>query len=294
MKKYWIVENENIHPENLEILNEYLLDLKLTNKSKQTIMEYSWFLQRFLIFINKPVTDLVSDDIFDWTNKKCGCLKPATKNRHLAVISAFIQFCQQEEYLSEDVQVKSRWRPKLPKTQPKYLDKEELAKVKLAAENFKLRDRALFEFLLTSGSRVGEAVGLDIEDLDLEIRSARVTGKGNKTRDVHFSESCALLLEKLLENHPGNTSAVFLNRWGNRMHVRSVQNIMAKIGEKAGLNRKLTPHCLRHTFSTYILSKGADIEFISEELGHANLATTCIYARVLDEQVVATYRKCMG
>jgi integrase/recombinase XerD len=294
MKKYWIVENENIHPENLEILNEYLLDLKLTNKSKQTIMEYSWFLQRFLIFINKPVTDLVSDDIFDWTNEKCGCLKPATKNRHLAVISAFIQFCQQEEYLSEDVQVKSRWRPKLPKTQPKYLDKEELAKVKLAAENFKLRDRALFEFLLTSGSRVGEAVGLDIEDLDLENRTARVTGKGNKTRDVHFSESCALLLEKLLENHPGNTSAVFLNRWGNRMHVRSVQNIMAKIGEKAGLNRKLTPHCLRHTFSTYILSKGADIEFISEELGHANLATTCIYARVLDEQVVATYRKCMG
>lgn len=294
MKKYWIVENENIHPENLEILNEYLLDLKLTNKSKQTIMEYSWFLQRFLIFINKPVTDLVSDDIFDWTNKKCGCLKPATKNRHLAVISAFIQFCQQEEYLSEDVQVKSRWRPKLPKTQPKYLDKEELAKVKLAAENFKLRDRALFEFLLTSGSRVGEAVGLDIEDLDLENRTARVTGKGNKTRDVHFSESCALLLEKLLENHPGNTSAVFLNRWGNRMHVRSVQNIMAKIGEKAGLNRKLTPHCLRHTFSTYILSKGADIEFISEELGHANLATTSIYARVLDEQVVATYRKCMG
>jgi len=294
MKKYWIVENENIHPESQEILNEYLLDLKLSNKSKQTIMEYSWFLQRFLTFIDKPVTELVSDDILDWINEKCGCLKPTTINRHLAILSAFIKFCQGEEYLNEDVHVKSRWRPKLPKTQPKYLDKEELAKVKLAAEKQKLRDRALFEFLLTSGCRAGEATGLNIEDLYLKSRTARVTGKGNKTRDVHFSESCALLMEKLLENHPGNTSAVFLNRWGDRMHVRSVQNIMKKIGEEAGLNRKLTPHILRHTFSTYMLSKGADLEFISEALGHADLATTCIYARVLDEQIVAIYRKCMG
>ncbi|NLC67860.1 MAG: tyrosine-type recombinase/integrase [Clostridiaceae bacterium] len=296
MKEYWVVQNENLHPQNQKILNEYLMSIWIQNMSKYTIMYRSWFLQNFLLFINKPVTNLTSDDILNWINEKCSDLKETTINWRLTVLSSFIKFCQEEEqkYIDESVRIKKHWRPKIPKPLPKYRDEEELARMNIAAEKQNLRDRTIYEFSISSGCRVGEVSGLEIEKVDLKNRTAIVVGKGKKVRQVHFNEKSAMLLEKLLENHPEGASTVFLNRFGKKMHERSFQNIIAKIGKKAGLLTKLTPHQLRHTFATVKLNKGADLVFISDELGHSSLRTTGIYARVLDERITELYRKYMG
>jgi site-specific recombinase XerD len=296
LKENWIVQNEKLHPENQKILNEFLVHMRIKNLSSHTIRNRLWFLQGFLIFIDKPLTSLTQDDILDWINEKCTGVKEATVSWRLGTLSVFIKFCQEKrrKYIDDSVYIKKRWKPKIPKPLPKYLDEDELARTKIAADKQKLRDRAIFGFTLDSGCRVGEVAGLELRNVDLENRTAVIKGKGRKVRQVHFSEKSGMLLEKVIENHPRSDVTVFLNKDGNRMHERSFQNIMIKIGAEAGLAKKLMPHQIRHTFATRLLNKGAPLEFISEELGHSNISTTTIYARVLDKSIIESYRKCMG
>ncbi|WP_051273672.1 tyrosine-type recombinase/integrase [Desulfotruncus alcoholivorax] len=190
--------------------------------------------------------------------------------------------------------IKSRWRPKIPKAVPKYLDKPEQARINLHADQLSIRDRAIFEYLLSSGCRRCELVTLNVTDVDLKNRTAWVTGKGQKKRQVHFSPLCALYLQKYLETHPPHEQALFLNRFGKRLKGRSIYYLTAKLGRQAKLGSNLGPHRLRHTFATNLLAKGAELDFISDELGHSNLSTTRIYARLPAEQIVSLYKKFMG
>lgn len=293
MKNYWIVENEKLDPESQRILNEFLTKKKNSYMSVHTIRGYSYVLQRFIIFTGKPITKLNSQDILDWING-CSGYKKNTINMMISAISSFINFCHKKNYIDRKVCVKSRWRNRLPEPIPRYREQEELARLRIAAESRSLRDRCLFEFMLSSGCRVSEVVGLDIKDMDMENRTAVVLGKGKKYRLVHFSERCAILLEKHIESHPKNNPALFLNRYGDRLGVKGVEYAMKKISEKAGLEKSLTPHQLRHSFSTGLANKGADIGFISIAIGHSRTDTTRIYARVLNEQLAASYKKCMG
>lgn len=113
---------------------------------------------------------------------------------------------------------------------------------------------------------------------------------------VHFSEKCAILLERYLETrlNVDDSSPLFINKVENRIDIRSYFTIIAEIGKSAGLSSNLHPHRFRHTFATELLTKGADLSFISEELGHSDLKTTQIYARVPNQSIVAQYRKFMG
>ncbi|WP_064093160.1 tyrosine-type recombinase/integrase [Rossellomorea aquimaris] len=190
--------------------------------------------------------------------------------------------------------MKSRWAPRLPQPVPKYVEKRGIAKVRIQTEKKILRDQLLFEFLLSSGCRVAEAQQLDIDDVNLEYRTARITGKGEKIRQVHFTERCAYLFEKYLESHPKNVKAVFISSKGKRLSKRRIQIIINEIGEEAGVTPRLYPHKLRHTFATELLAKGADLSFIGGELGHSDIATTRIYARLPKKEIISMYRKFMG
>jgi integrase/recombinase XerD len=167
--------------------------------------------------------------------------------------------------------------------------------VKIPAENLNLRDRALILFLLSSGCRSSEVSNLSIQDVNLENRSAEVTGKGKKIRNVHFSEECAITLKEYFQtrNREG-VDPLFLNNSGERMETKSIYYITKKIGKMAGLQNSLHPHCCRHTFATNMLARGATIEFIADELGHSNLNTTRIFARILTEDMITSYQNIMG
>lgn len=287
-----ITELKNI--ENGEILNEYLQSLIVENRSKQTIKCYRYFLERFFREQEKSYSSLNSDEIREWFNKNTLEVKEKTIRFQLSVLSSFYNYCVQEEYL-EKSPIKQRWFPRLPKPIPKYLEKVEIAKVRHQSENEKLRNRVLVELILTSGCRVAEVFQLNRTDIDLENRTARVVGKGKKIRSVHFTENCLILLERYLENRDDKEHALFISTvTGKRLSIRMIQFIFNQIGEKAGLTGSLHPHRLRHTFATELLAKGADILFIADELGHSDIGTTQIYARLPKSSMVASYRRYMG
>lgn len=289
---YW---KSNLEDESTRaIMDEYLLGLKLENKAERTIRNYRWFLERFFSVCTVPLKLLTSEDVRKYLNHFTNGKKERTVDAYLSALSSFLQFCLAEEYI-ENVVIKKRWRPKIPQSLPKYLNETEFARVKINTENLNLRDRALMLFLFSSGCRSSEVSNLSIQDVNLEKRTAEVTGKGKRIRKVHFSEECAIALKEYLQTRNCDGIApLFLNNTGQRLEANAIYYITKKIGKKAGLQQSLHPHCCRHTFATNMLARGATLEFIADELGHSNLNTTRIYARILTEDMILSYQNIMG
>ncbi|WP_434800836.1 tyrosine-type recombinase/integrase [Cytobacillus oceanisediminis] len=292
--KYWESTNEEISSKTRMVLNEYLLSLKLSNKAEATVTKYRWILERFFSECKISLEALTSGDVLKWINNFSVDKKPKTVDLVLSALSSFFQFCLAEEYLECKV-IKKRWRPKIPHSLPKYLTEQEYARVKLAAETLSLRDRSLILFLFSSGCRSSEASNLNIQDVNLERRTVEVKGKGKKIRFVHFSEECALILKDYLQTRSGDLrEPLFMNKFGQRLTKSGIYGITTKLGKKAGLLQTLHPHCCRHTFATNMLARGADLQFIADEMGHADLNTTRVYARIPSEEMILAYQNKMG
>lgn len=292
MDNYWKLAKSLPNDNNHEIINDFLLSLKLANRSKNTLNLYRGFLERFFGDIEESYSSLSSERIQSKLIGDGEKIKDSSLSFRISVLSSFYTFCVEEE-LIERSPIKKRWFPRLPQPVPKYLDKEDIAKIRIVIEKKSLRNQALLEFLLTSGCRVAEVAALNIEDIDLDNRIARVVGKGKKIRQVHFTEKCLVLLERYIDSHPKNSPALFVSTVGKRITIRAIQLIIQEIGEEAGLSTRLHTHRFRHTFATSLLAKGADISFISDELGHSDIGTTQIYARLPKEEIVVQYRKFM-
>jgi integrase/recombinase XerD len=286
--------NVKICLQTSKALNQYLENLKNEYKSEATITKYQWILERFFNECCIPLKDITSENVLKWLNEFSECKSARTIDLVLACLSSFFNFCLEEEYL-EKMLIKKRWRPKIPQSLPRYLNEEEYARVKVAAEKLTLRDRALILFMFSSGCRRSEVSNLDLQDVDMKRRTAEVVGKGKKIRHVHFSEECSLILKDYLGTRTSDESdALFLNRKGERLLPKGIYEITKKLGKRAGLEKLLHPHALRHTFATNMLARGAKIEFIADELGHSNLNTTRIYARIPTEDLILAYQNIMG
>lgn len=293
-KKYWKSTCEALSVETRNILNEYLLNLKIENKAEATVLKYRDYLERFLKECAIPIDKLTSDDVLTWLKEFSQDKKPKTVDLIYSILSSFFQFCLAEEYM-ESMVMKKRWKPKIPDTLPKYLNDQEVARLKRAAENISQRDRAIVLFLLSTGCRESEVVNLSIQDVDLDKRTAIVIGKGKKIRHVHFSEECAIVLKDYLRTRSGEqTEPLFLNKFGQRLGKNGIYLVVRKLGKHAGFVQSLHPHVLRHTFATNMLARGADLQFIADEMGHSDLNTTRIYARIPTEEMIAKYQNIMG
>ncbi|RFU60788.1 tyrosine-type recombinase/integrase [Peribacillus glennii] len=293
-QKYWQSTNEAIPVQTKTILNEYLLSLKLANKAEVTVTKYRSILERFFSECTISIEELTSDDVLKWLNKFSQGKKPKTVDLFLSVLSSFFKFCLAEEY-KEHMVIKKRWRPNIPQSLPRYLNEQEYASVKLVSESLSLRDRAIVLFLFSSGCRRSELANLSIEDIDLDRRTARVIGKGKKIRHIHFSLDCALLLKEYIQSRQDDgIESLFVGRFGKPLKGQGIYHIIKKLGKKAELNHSLHPHSCRHTFATNMLARGADLEFIADEMGHANLNTTRVYARIPTEDMIIAYQNRMG
>lgn len=293
-KKYWISTNEIISMQTKDILNEYLLSLKLANKAEATISKYCSILERFFSVCTTPINDLTSDDVLKWFQAYSIDKKERTLVLVHSTLCSFFKFCVDEDYLDKMV-IKYRWRPKIPQTLPKYLNEHEYARVKRVAEQLPLRDRGLVLFLFSSGCRKIEVSQLTIEDVNFDRRTAKVKGKGTKIRNIHFSEECAIILKEYLQTRSGNpTEPLFMNKFGNALGRNGIYKITTKLGKMVGLEQSLNPHRLRHTFATNMLARGAEIEFIADEMGHSDLNTTRVYARIPSEDMMLAYQNKMG
>jgi len=182
---------------------------------------------------------------------------------------------------------------------PKALEIDEMERLITAPEvgtPLGRRDRALLEFMYASGTRVAEVVGLDVIDIDLEDRTALVTGKGNKQRLVPIGVHAVSAIQSYLPDRrttlagrpdPG---AVFLNARGGRLSRQGVWGIVRKAAKRAGLPAdSVSPHVLRHSAATHMVQGGADLRSVQEMLGHASISTTQVYTKVSPDHLIEVY-----
>jgi integrase/recombinase XerC len=196
--------------------------------------------------------------------------------------------------------------PKLPKKLPNFLYLEEMKKMldqPDAKTPFGLRDRAILELLYSSGMRVSEVVLLNVGDVDLEGGEVRVFGKGSKERVVLIGSHAKAAIREYVDKGRAEmgrgggisrrgqkaTGALFLGSRGTRITSRSIERMIVKYARATGIGKKITPHTIRHTFATHMLSGGADLKIVQELLGHASLSTTQVYTHITKEQMKKTY-----
>jgi integrase/recombinase XerC len=162
-----------------------------------------------------------------------------------------------------------------------------------ASKENALRDRAILELLYSSGLRVSELVGLNLNQLDLDLGSVRVMGKGRKERIVPVGVKAVEALKAYLEERGvlKGDDPIFINSFGGRLTARSVGRLIKKYTRHSGIFRKVSPHSLRHTFATHLLDAGADIREIQEMLGHSSLSTTQRYTHVSMGKLMEVYDK---
>ena len=222
---------------------------------------------------------------------------PSSMARKLASLRTFFQYCIRQGYVAANP-AKEVATPRIPKRIPRFLTVDEVfALLRQPADDGALgrRDRAILELLYASGLRVGELVGLNTADTDLDARTVRVLGKGRKERIVPMGEKAVgaiagyLVHRTSLLPEGAEELALFVNRRGGRLTARSIERLLAKYIRRSGLQKTVTPHVLRHTFATHLLGAGADMRGIQELLGHASLSTTQKYTHVSIENMMKTY-----
>lgn len=217
--------------------------------------------------------------------------------RKLAAVRSFYRFMIKEGYLDKNPTA-GIFTPKLDKKLPEFLD-ENMAKTLVTAPRtdtvLGLRDRALLETLYSTGMRVSELVGLNEEDIDIIGGAAKVRGKGKKERIALLGSEAQKALREYMRERPeicrSSRNALFLNKAGTRLSDRSVRRTIDKYIAICSIDRKISPHSIRHSFATHLLDNGADLRSVQELLGHKNLSTTQIYTHMGTRRIKEMYSR---
>ncbi|MDQ3280388.1 MAG: tyrosine recombinase XerC [Acidobacteriota bacterium] len=225
-------------------------------------------------------------------------LSRSTIARHLSALRTFFKYLVREEIVEANP-ARTVSTPKREKHLPAVMQPADvtlLLEQPDTSTNLGLRDAAYLELLYASGLRIGELVGIDIDDLELRARLVKVRGKGSKERIVPFGSKAEAALRAYLAVRgelakDADERAVFVNYRGQRITTRSVRRLFDGYVKQAALRSGISPHTLRHSFATHLLNAGADLRGIQELLGHASLSTTQKYTHLNDWQLIAVYKK---
>ncbi|MBM3251803.1 MAG: tyrosine recombinase XerC [Candidatus Omnitrophica bacterium] len=265
------------------------------NASGYTIINYKHDLEEFGVFLK----DVALEKVDYLTLRKYLAflksknLKPRTLARKISCLRTFFRFLCREGYLKSNPSA-LLLTPKLDKRLPEFLTEEEMAKLLNAPAKDSpagLRDRAILETLYSTGMRIGELVGLDIEDVDFISGVVKVKGKGKKERLLPIGEKALSALREYVDKRKKQTKELLLNKNNTRLTDRGVRDIMEKYIRQVSLKENISPHTLRHSFATHLLNRGADLRSVQELLGHVNLSTTQIYTHLSTERLKNIYDK---
>jgi len=244
----------------------------------------------FLTLIEKKGTRLVRQYMVSLAGS--GIAKRSV-SRKLSALKSFFDFCVRIEKLSLNPadSVKS---PKLPKSIPAFLTIDDIVRLLDSIESGSTlgkRNRALFETFYSTGMRVSEISGLDMEQIDFKKQMITVMGKGSRQRIVPVGSRALTAIEayRRMLNRERGQGPVFLNKNMTRLSSRSIRRILDKIVIECGIHVPVSPHTLRHSFATHMLDCGADLRGIQEILGHSSLSTTQIYTHVTTDRLMRVY-----
>jgi len=274
-------------------LDTYLRHLSVERGlSKNTLSAYKGDLARYFVYleINSFTEITVSpQQLLDFSvSLNSAGYKATSISRVLAAVRGFHKFLVLEDMRPDDPTVKLR-PPKLGFRLPKALNQQQVLDLLTAAgpepdekstDSLRLRDRAILELMYSTGTRVSEVVGLDLDEID-DSGLIRVRGKGSKERVVPLGGYAMRSIQAyLVRTRPGlaakgGDNALFLNSRGGRLSRQSIWEIIQKAGKVCDL--AVSPHSLRHSFATHLIEGGADVRVVQELLGHASVATTQIY-----------------
>ncbi|MCP4581482.1 MAG: tyrosine-type recombinase/integrase [candidate division Zixibacteria bacterium] len=286
---------------NRDLVKRFLEVSKLEkNLSWRTLKAYNCDLGDFLKFFKSKKINLLSiEDLREYLayleGKK---LADSTTKRKLATIKVLYSFLEDEGFIDISPTKKLKKKYRISRRIPRVMSLDEIGRLLKAAymmsagkshesifHRFKrLRDRVILEILFATGIRIDELVRLNVDDLDVIARTLIIFGKGRKERLIYISSDEVVNLIndylKIRSEYDHSSSAFLLNKFGNRLSVHSIGNIFKEYCKIAGVIRKFTPHCLRHTMATMLVENGADVRSVQEILGHSRISTTEIYLTV--------------
>ncbi|MBI1886562.1 MAG: tyrosine recombinase XerC [Chloroflexi bacterium] len=280
-----------------QLLADYFRYLQAErNLSPYTLRNYQSDLSHFLDFLDEEGLDPLGTDRQQFRRYLARLREDGVAGgsiaRRVSTVHSFYRYLVREGRLEKDPLLGVR-APKRERRLPTFLPHEQVSALIRAAGDdtpHGLRDRALLELMYAAGVRLSEVVGVDLRDLDLAERTARVKGKGNKERIAFFGAAAEATLKLYLRDGRKRLlqrleePALFLNRDGGRLSTRSVQLIVRKYALRAGLDQRVWPHLLRHTFATHMLDGGAELRVVQELMGHASVSSTQIYLHVTEER----------
>jgi len=265
------------------------------NYSAHTLLNYRLDLQDFAKFLGEAAieqTDYLSLRKYLAVLKEHN-LKSRSISRKISCLRSFFKFLTREGYLKTNP-VLSLSSPKREKHLPSFLTEEEITKLVEAPQgkdDKSLRDRAILETFYSTGMRIGELVGLSLDDVDFIAAVIKAKGKGKKERLLPIGEKALNAIKNYIDQRSKKSNDVFLNKNGKRISDRGVRNIVYKYIRLASLRGGISPHSLRHSFATHLLNRGADLRSVQELLGHVNLSTTQIYTHLTTEKLKSVYDK---
>ena len=291
-----------VNEKSKDYLKNFELYLKIEkNFSSHTVKAYCADVLVFLIWASDK-------DVKEIDAKKFGeylyfiqqmNYSKTTIARKIASIRAFYRFLYNREIIDYNPTDTTKG-PKLPKTLPDFLTKEEIETI---LTNVKIqspagyRNRVIFELLWVSGMRISELSGLNYKDLNLEENEIRVFGKGAKERIVLIPDKTKELLKNYMENvsdlicktDKTPDSPLFINNHGFRLQNQSIRNALKQVVNSIELNKHVTPHIFRHSFATRLIENGADLRVVQELLGHSSIQNTEIYTHVSMQRLKTVY-----
>lgn len=284
-------------------------------RSLHTITNYDRYLTKFLMYskLTNPtkITERIVREYRMWLNRQPGTkigretetLKRKTQNYYLIALRAFLKYLRKRGIDSLNPEYIEL--AKTPDRQIDLISSAELNRLINAPDIATLqglRDKAILELLFSTGLRVSELTSLSMDDVDLQRDEFSVRGKGDKVRVVFISDSARNAVKRYLKNRKDMDDAMFVQCGKNvekakvenkdlRLTPRSIQRIIKKYAVLAGITRKVTPHIIRHSFATDLLSNGADLRSVQALLGHANISTTQVYTHVTDKHLRDIHKK---
>ncbi|MBD3246191.1 MAG: tyrosine recombinase XerC [Candidatus Omnitrophica bacterium] len=268
------------------------------NYSPHTLKNYAFDLREFAEFLqNYKVTEISRVDYFvlrkflsTLAEKK---ISKRTTSRKISTLKSFFKFLIREGVISSNPAA-SLIYPRLEKPLPKFLTEAQVSRIVAMPEGkgaLTLRDKAMLEFLYSTGARVSEMVTLKRDDVDLIGGSVKVQGKGRKERILPLGEPAVRALKEYLDTRDDSRSALFLNHRGTPLTDRGVRNILTRYMKKTASELKVSPHVFRHSFATHLLNRGADLRSVQELLGHSSISTTQVYTHLTIDSLKKVYEK---
>jgi len=274
----------------LDAWGPYKQDKTILNYSPHTLKAYALQVKLLAVYLgNQELSEVTYEQLKQYLYEQSQHLKPASLGHRIRFIRSFFRWAVDEGHINKNPAARLQ-EPKMAPRIPKFLTEEDIEMLREGCNS--PLEHAIIEFLFSTGCRIGEAVRVNVADIDWNKNCLIVLGKGGKEREVYFNIRCRIWLKKYLETRRGKDPALFITeRSPHRISIAQMRYIVKRVADRAGTEVNIYPHRLRHSFATHLLNNGAPLEAIQQLMGHEKAETTQIYAQLSGERRREIYKK---